>query len=166
METFVFALTIVFMVVGLVGCILPVIPGNIVIGLTALTYAWQTDFESISVLATVILVLVSLAAGTSEIWLPLLGAKSGGASTRSIIFGIVGAILGFFVGAPFLGIGGLFGGLIGYFAGIVVSEYMRLQELGPALKAGVSGIFSWGVTQVLQFIVGLITVIAFFVMIT
>lgn len=150
----VLTLTILIMLVGVIGCLIPVIPGNVLIGLATIGFTWWNGFEMIGIFPTILLVLISLVGATSEIWMPLLGAKSTGASGWSIAAGIIGATVGFIIGALFLGIGGLIGGLVGYFLGIFVTEYARLKDTWLAAKAGFGGIVGWGVTTVIQFLTG------------
>lgn len=158
----VLAITILIMIVGVIGCLIPVIPGNVLIGLATIGFPWWNGFEMIGLFPTILLVLISLVGATSEIWMPMLGAKSTGASGWSIAAGIVGATVGFIIGAFFLGIGGLIGGLLGYFLGIFITEYARLKDTWQAAKAGVGGVVGWGVTTVIQFITGF-TVFAVFI---
>lgn len=161
MVQIVLAFTIFVMLVGVIGCLIPVVPGNVLIGLATIGFAWWNDFEMVGIPGTVILVLISLVGATSEIWMPLLGAKSTGASGWAIAAGIVGATVGFILGAFFLGIGGLIGGLLGYFLGIFLVEYSRLQDTWQAAKAGIGGVVGWGVTTIIQFITGIIVFVAF-----
>ncbi|MFT5194000.1 MAG: hypothetical protein ACI9EW_001954 [Cellvibrionaceae bacterium] len=161
MLSIVLALTILIMLFGLVGCLIPVIPGNVLIGLATFGFAWWNDFQMIGIFPTILLVSISLFGATSEIWMPLLGAKSSGASGWSIAAGIVGSTIGFVIGAFFLGIGGLIGGLVGYFLGIFITEYARLKDTWKAAKAGFGGILGWGVTTIIQFVTGLVSFAVF-----
>lgn len=163
METFSLILTIIMLLVGLIGSVLPVIPGNILIGLSVLGYAWTGDFTNIGLGATLFIVVISLVGGTADIWMPLLGAKGGGASTAAILAGILGATAGFIVGFFFLGIGSLIGALIGYFLGIVLTEYSIVNDWGLAFRAGLTGVVSWGLTSVVQLIFAIVSLIIFFI---
>ncbi len=161
MFSVVVGLTILIMVVGVIGCLIPVVPGNVLIGLSAVGFAWWNNFELIGVFPTVILVLVSLVGATSDIWMPMLGAKSTGASGKAILGGIGGATIGFILGAFVLGIGALIGALLGYFLGIFAVEYNRVKDTWQAAKAGIGGVVGWGITTVVQFLTGLGVFIAF-----
>lgn len=161
MVQLVLGFTILVMLVGVVGCLIPAVPGNVLIGLATVGFAWWNNFEMISITATVLLVVVSLVGATSEIWMPMLGAKSTGASGWAIAAGIAGATVGFILGAFFLGIGGLIGGLLGYFLGIFLVEYSRLKDTWQAAKAGIGGVIGWGITTVIQFITGITVFVGF-----
>lgn len=136
-------IVILAFVVGLMGAILPVIPGLTVIWLGALYYAAViVGFDTFSPWVFVLLTFVGLVAGTWEDWLAALGAKTTGASWRTLIVGFIGAILGtFFLPIP------LVGTIVGYAAGLVLSEYVRLGELRPAhYKSAFGGVVGWGVS--------------------
>ncbi len=153
--------TILIMLVGVIGCLIPVVPGNVLIGLSVVGFAWWNNFEQIGILVTVLLVLVSLVGATSDIWMPMLGAKSTGASGKAILGGIAGATIGFILGAFVLGIGALIGSLVGYFLGIFAVEYGRVKDTWQAAKAGIGGVVGWGITTVVQFLTGLGVFVAF-----
>ena len=161
MYQLVLGLSIVVMIIGIIGCLIPVIPGNVLIGLATFGFAYWNEFQQVGIGATVVLIVISLVGATSDIWMPMLGAKSTGASGWAIAAGIVGATIGFILGAFFLGIGGLIGGLLGYFLGIFLVEYARIKDSWQAAKAGLGGVVGWGVTTIIQFLTGLIAVVLF-----
>ena len=161
MSTLVVVILVFFMLVGIVGSLLPLIPGNLLIGLSILLYAWYDGLETISLFATTILVLLSIAAGTADFWLPLVGAKTGGASLKTILFGLGGAIIGFIAGSVIPVFGSLIGSLAGYVGGIMLSAYQEHKDWNLALKASLSGLAGWGLATVLQVVVAIITFVAF-----
>ncbi len=44
---------------------------------------------------------------------------------------------------------------MGYAAGLVLSEYVRLGDLRPALKSAFGGMVGWGISTVFEFVGGL-----------
>ncbi|HMT21296.1 MAG TPA: DUF456 domain-containing protein [Promineifilum sp.] len=142
-------------VVGLVGTILPIIPGLIIIWLAALYYAAViVGFDVFSPWVFVLITLISLAAGTSNIWLAALGARTTGASWRTLVIGFIGAIAGtFLLPIP------LVGTIVGYAAGLVLAEYARLRELQPAIKAALGGVVGLGVSTIVEFIGALLMIL-------
>jgi uncharacterized protein YqgC (DUF456 family) len=134
-------------VVGLLGTFLPVIPGLIVIWLAALYYAAViVGFDVFSPWVFALITIIALVAGTSNIWLAALGAKTTGASWRTLIVGFLGAILGtFFLPIP------LVGTIVGYAAGLILSEYVRQGALRPALKSAFGGMVGWGISTAFEF---------------
>lgn len=142
-------------VVGLLGTVLPVIPGLIIVWLAALYYAAVVvGFDVFSPWVFALITLIGLVAGTSNIWLAALGAKTTGASWRTLVVGFVGAILGtFFLPIP------LVGTVVGYAAGLVLSEYVRQGEWRPAVKSAFGGMVGWGVSTIFEFIGGLVMIL-------
>ncbi len=132
--------------IGLFGTILPVIPGLIIIWLGALFYAgWLVGFDEFSPWVFALITLIAFVAGTSNIWLAALGAKTTGATWRTLIIGFIGAIAGtFLIPIP------LVGTVVGYAGGLILSEYVRLGELRPAIKAAFGGVVGWGVSTVVE----------------
>lgn len=140
------SIVILAFVVGLFGTILPIIPGLIIIWLGALFYAAAVvGFDVFSPWVFVLITLVGLVTGTSNIWLAALGARTTGATWRTLVVGFIGAILGtFLLPVP------LVGTIVGYAAGLILSEYVRLGELRPAMKAAFGGVVGWGVSSAVE----------------
>lgn len=148
-------IVILAFVVGLFGTVLPVIPGLIIIWLAALFYAGAlVGFDVFSPWVFVLITLIGLAAGTSNIWLAAMGAKTTGASWRTLIVGFVGAIAGtFLIPIP------LVGTIVGYMAGLLLSEYVRLNELRPAMKAAFGGLVGYGVSTAVELVGGIMMIL-------
>jgi uncharacterized protein len=163
LEALLFGITVAFMLLGIAGIIIPILPGMVLIWLSALVYAVIEGFAAVDWITFGVITIIALVAGTSEIWLPLLGAKTTGASRRSLVLGALGGILGFFfLGAFFPIIGSLFGGVIGYSLGILLGQYHKYRDWGLAIRAGLGGLAGWGVSTAIQLGAGLI-IIAIFV---
>jgi uncharacterized protein YqgC (DUF456 family) len=148
-ESITFGLIVVFIILGIIGIIIPLIPGILLIWLAVLTYVWAYGMETIGWANFIIITLIALVAGTSDLWMSLLGAKKGGASGRSFLFGGIGAIVGSFI-IP------LVGTIIGYAVGILLGEYQKRGDWNEALRASVGGVAGWGVATAVQFGAGLI----------
>lgn len=133
--------------VGLFGTILPIIPGLIIIWLATIYYAAVVvGFSEFSPWIFALITIIGLVAGTSNIWLAGLGARKTGASWRTLGVGFIGAIAGtFLLPIP------LVGTIVGYAAGLILSEYIRLGQLRPAMKAAFGGVVGWGVSTVVEF---------------
>jgi hypothetical protein len=142
------------MILGLVGIIVPLLPGSLLIWLAALVYVIVTGFSSLSLPAFLVITLIALVTGTADLWLPLLGAQKGGASKRSLVFGVAGAIIGTFI-APLLGT------IIGYAVGILLGEYHKRGDWNAAFKASLGGVAGWGVATAVQLGGGLLMIAIF-----
>src|ERR687894_696366 len=124
------ALTIVLMVVGLLGSVLPGLPGVTLIFLSALLYATLTDFRTVGVAILAVLFVFAAIAFVADFVATSYGARRFGASNWGTVGGAVGGIAGALIGLLFLGIGSLFGLILGTIAGVFIGEYLRRQRQG------------------------------------
>src|SRR6266545_760727 len=85
----VFFTALLIMLIGLIGCAVPAMPGLPIIWLGALFFAWQTDFQIIGWPMLALLFILMAAGATSGIWLSALGARKGGASIWSSALGLL-----------------------------------------------------------------------------
>ncbi|MDY0040071.1 MAG: DUF456 domain-containing protein [Desulforhabdus sp.] len=145
---------ILFMLVGLVGAFIPLMPGPVLVWLAALVYALATKFTVVGPISFAVITIIALIAVSADLWMSVLGAKSLGASGRSILWGIGGALIGF----VFLN---LLGALIGYGLGILYHEYRRHNNWNAALKAGLGGLAGWGLSTAVQVGGSLLIIIIF-----
>ena len=119
---------------GLVGTILPALPGLPLVFGGMLLAAWAGGFEQIGVATIVVLGVLTLFSLAIDFWATALGARRVGASRKAII----GAVIGTF-GGLFFGPIGLF---VGPFAGALAGELLhgrRLDQpgIGQATRVGV-----------------------------
>jgi len=121
-------LTLVVMLVGLAGSVLPGLPGVPLIFLSALVYAYLTDFAFVGVGILLLLGLLALLAFVSDFLATTYGVRRFGASNWGTVGGAVGGIVGALVGALFLGIGAVFGLLLGTIGGVFLGEYLRRRR--------------------------------------
>ena len=151
LQALLFGAAVAFILVGLVGVIVPILPGVLLIWLTVLAYAIVEGFNSIDWVTFVVITLIALVTGTADIWMALFGSKSGGASFLSMVYGVIGAVIGFFVlGAIAPLVGSLFGGILGYSAGVLLGQYQKQRDWNLALKASLGGLAGWGIATVIQ----------------
>ncbi len=122
--------TLLVMVLGLLGSILPGLPGVPLIFAAALVYAYATDFAFVSIPVVVILGLFALLAFAADLIGTTYGARRFGASNWGTIGGAIGGLIGTLVGALFFGFGALFGLLAGTIIGVFVGEYLRRNRRG------------------------------------
>ncbi len=130
-EILIFGVAILIMIIGLIGTVLPVIPGALLIFLTALVYALLTDFKEIT---SDILIILLIITGVTYLldWLATtFGIKKMGGS----YWGVCGAFLGMIIGLLIPGVG-IVGFIVGAFVGAFLFELMIGKTTQKALKAG------------------------------
>jgi uncharacterized protein len=125
-------ITLVVMLVGLLGSVLPGLPGVPLIFPSALVYAYVTDFEVVGALVLVLLGLFALLAFVVDFVSTAYGARRFGASNWGTAGGAIGGLVGALVGALFFGVGALFGLLAGTIGGVFVGEYLRRRRPTPS----------------------------------
>ena len=130
MESPLLALTLVLMFVGLLGSVLPGLPGVTLIFLSALVYAIITDFRTVGAAILVILFIFAAIAFVADFVATSYGARRFGASNWGTVGGAVGGIAGALIGLLFLGIGSLFGLILGTIAGVFLGEYLKRTRQG------------------------------------
>lgn len=121
-------LSVILTLGGLVGLLLPMLPGAPLLFLGLLCGAWAENFQYVGVWT--LLALAALAGLTYlvEFAASLLGVKKYGGSRRAMIGAAVGGLVGLFFGIP--------GILLGPFAGAVIGELSLQRTLDEAGRAG------------------------------
>lgn len=126
---FLYILSAVLILVGLLGTVLPVLPGIPVAFAGMWLAAWVGNYQEISVLTLVILGVLTLISIGVDILASALGAQRAGASKMAI----VGAAIGSLVGMLFFNLPGL---IIGPFVGVLVVETSKGKSVREASKIG------------------------------
>ncbi len=119
--------------IGLLGTVLPVLPGIPLAFVGMLLAAWVGDFTKISLITVIVLGLLTAASVAVDFFASLIGAKRAGASKLAMLGGALGGLIGFLV----LNIVGL---IIGPFIGVVAVEMFRGKS---AREAGKIGLGTW-----------------------
>jgi uncharacterized protein len=168
------ALTIVLMLVGLIGSVVPGLPGVTLIFLSALLYAILTDFQTVGTVVIVILFVLAALAFLIDFFATSYGARRFGASNWGTVGGAIGGIVGALAGLLLAGIGSLFGLIAGTIAGVFIGEYLRRQRHGDeevqqaqeadwrrASRAAGGVIVGYLASAIVQGLLGLASVIIF-----
>jgi len=139
----------IVVLVGLIGTVVPGIPGTILIFLGALLYALMEGFEAVGWPTLAVLGLLTLVATTADIWATSVGARLGGASGWSVVGGMVGGFVGLLVFT-------LPGAILGALFGVLAVEILRVKDWRKALKAGGGWAVGWILATMLQVTIGLV----------
>jgi len=115
--------------VGIVGTVLPALPGAVLVFAGLLLAAWADGFAHVG--AGTLVGVGALAALTYAVDFAAtaLGARKLGASRRALVGAALGALVGLFFGLP--------GVLLGPFIGAVLGELSERRDLRQAGRAGV-----------------------------
>jgi hypothetical protein len=141
------------MLVGLVGTIIPLVPGSILIlGGAMIGYFF---LQVVGWPTLVVLAVFMLLAQALDIVSGSLGAKWFGATRWGAIGGILGAIVGLF-----FGIVGIF---VGPLIGAVIGEILGGKGILPAGKSGWGTVVGTTAGMIGNFLIGLVMVLWFLV---
>ena len=127
MEYLLLSLAIVLLIVGILGCLVPVLPGPPLSygGLIILHFSEFAEFSSnLLIILGVIAGLVSVL----DYFVPIWGTKKFGGSKYGTRGATVGLIIGLFFGP--------FGLILGPFLGAVIGEMMFKDDFKYAMRAG------------------------------
>ncbi len=122
------AIAVILIVVGVVGTVLPAMPGAVLVFAGILLAAWVDDFTRIGPWTLVLLGLITIASYAVDWVSSAIGVKRSGASGRAVAGASLGALFGLFLGLPGL--------IIGPFAGAVLAELTVRRDLRGAGRAG------------------------------
>jgi uncharacterized protein YqgC (DUF456 family) len=127
-----YAAAILLIVIGLLGTVLPALPGTPLVFVGFLLIAWADNFTHVSTGMMILLGILTAAAVLVDVVAGAVGAKRAGASPYAVLGAALGTILGVFTG--FVGL------LFLPFVGAVLGELFARQDL---LQAGRAGIATW-----------------------
>lgn len=128
--TLLWFVAITLIVVGVIGTVMPGVPGVMAVFGGMLLAAWIDGFTRIGTVTLVVLGVLTALAFVADIVGGLLGAKRVGASRLALLGAAIGTLAAF----PF----GIFGLIIGPFAGAVAGEFMAQQRLDAAARVGLA----------------------------
>ncbi len=138
--------------IGVVGAVLPMLPGPGLVWVGAFLLAWADGFHTIGYGTLALLLALALLAGVMQWLASTLGARAQGASWLGVLFGFLGAVLGLLFG----NIPGL---VIGAVLGVFLAEWVfRRKDWRDALKGSVAYVIGYFLGAVGQVLITLIMV--------
>jgi len=140
------------------------LPGLWVMILGLLGYGWFTDFHTVGLWTTALVLALALLGELIETWLGFRFARKYGASKRAAWGALIGGLVGAVVGVPVPVIGSVIGAFVGSFAGAAVFEYTMSAHPGTAVAAGWGAVLGRAAAAAakiaLGIVIGVISVIA------
>lgn len=128
MTTILWFVAIMLVVVGIIGVVVPAVPGTVAVFLGLLLAAWADNFTKVEWQTLVVLGVLTLASFGVDFYTTNLATRTVGASRLAL----VGAAVGVFVGLFF----GVVGVIIGPFLGAFLGELIVRKDVKQAGKAG------------------------------
>lgn len=143
-DVLIFVLAFLLLVAGIVGCVLPILPGTPLSygGLLLLQFTGRADFSTAQLIAWLIIVIVLQ---VTDYITPLLGSKYGGGTD----FGNRGCMAGTILGLFFMP----WGIILGPFLGAVAGEMLGGNDLPHAIRAGIGSLLGFLLGTLLKVVV-------------
>lgn len=132
MEVLLWIIAVVLVIAGLIGIVLPGLPGTLLVFLGLVAGAWAGHFQKVGWITLAVIGILGLVSAGIDLLATTLGVKKMGATRWALLGAGVGAVIGFFFGVP--------GILLGPFLGAFVVELLVGRD--PA-KAGKAGLGVW-----------------------
>jgi hypothetical protein len=130
-----YILAVVFMLVGLIAAVLPILPGPVLIWLGALTWAWAGKFEQVGWTTLIILAVIGVVAMTSDIVASLASGKKAGLSWHFTAAAIAGGLFGGILLSVLPILGTIGGAILGSLCGVMLMQYHRTHDWAQARQA-------------------------------
>lgn len=148
--------TLIFMV-GLVGSLLPVVPGSFIVWLGVIMHRlWMGADASVTWKIVILTGILTLFGQIVDFLMGIWGARKFGASWKGAVGAFVGAFVGFFVPPP------LFWLIVGPIAGAVVGELAAGRTFREGGKAGVGTVVGGIIAFALKFGISMCVIALFF----
>jgi uncharacterized protein YqgC (DUF456 family) len=148
MDVVLWAVAVILVGVGIVGIVLPALPGTILIFAGLLVGAWADDFMRVGPLMLVLIAIIGIATYGVDFVASALGAKHLGASKRAMAGAALGTVLGLFLGLPGIIAGPFLGAIAGELT--VHRDWKRVGKAG--LAAWIGFVIGTGVKVALAFL--------------
>ena len=123
---FLWVFSVVLVLVGLAGTVLPLLPDTLLVWAGVLLGAWIDDFTRVSALTVVFITLLAALAWALDFVAGLMGAKRVGAAKLALVGAAVGTVVGIFMGL----VGVLFMPLVG----AAIGQYWAQRDQQRAAK--------------------------------
>lgn len=128
MNSLLWILAILLVIIGLVGVVVPALPGPVLVYAGLFLAAWIDGFEKVGWLSLAVLGVLTALTFLADVAATGAGAKKAGASRQAVIGAAIGTLVGMF-----FGIVGLF---IGPFIGAAAGELLADRDLIKAGRVG------------------------------
>lgn len=144
--------TLVVMVLGLAGTVIPVLPGLAIIWVAGIASMALAGWTGGAWVVTVLMTLCLVGATAAKLALPVRAGRVAGAPRSSLLLAAAAGLVGFFV-IPVVGF------VIGGITGLYLAERARLSDGAAAWRTTRSVVYNVGVAALIELVAG-VTMIA------
>lgn len=146
---------VIFLLIGIIGCIVPIIPGPILSYISLLILQLKEEPPFTARFLT-IWALITIAVTILDYIVPVYGTKKLGGTKKGIWGATIGLFLGIFFFPPF-------GIIIGPFLGAFIGELIAGKDSKIALKSGFGSFLGFVAGTLMKLIISVIIAYHFFV---
>ncbi len=160
-----------FVLVAFAGLISHVFgfPGNFIILADSILFGWYGGFKEVTITVLAVLLVLALLGELVEFVLGIVGAKKYKSSNKAIVGSIVFGIIGGILGIPFFfGMGAVIGAFIGVFVGAFLVEFVLEKNVDRAMKSGwgafvgrLGGTFFKGAIGIAMIVITIVSVLGY-----
>ncbi len=154
-DIFLIALGIVLLILGLIGCIVPFLPGPPLSYIALLMLQLRTE-SPFSAWFLIIMALIVIAITVIDYIVPVWGTKKIGGTKYGMWGSTIGLILGLFIFPPW-------GIIIGPFLGAFVGEIINNQNTNKALKSALGSFLGFVAGTLLKLVTSIVITYYFIV---
>lgn len=158
LNTTAMVITIIVILLGIAGTIVPFIPGVPLIFIAITTYGWYEGFHIITAKYIAVMATLTILSIFVDYLASTLGAKYFGSSKYGIYGALIGTVLGIFIFPP----AGL---LIGPWIGAIVGEMIAGKDLSNAFRTGIGTILGLFSGVAFSLILAIIMLISFLIIV-
>ncbi len=153
-EMVLFSVSLLIMLMGMAGIVIPIIPSIPLVWLGAFIFALCTHFEKITGMLLLVFALLTVFSIVFENLGSVYGAKKFGATRWGIVGSVIGTGVGFYLGGPI-------GLILGPIIGTVIFELIGGKDYRGALKSGLGNFVGFMGGSLIKFFIGLAMIIIF-----
>lgn len=152
----VFGIVQFFMLIGLVGLLIPIFPGLVIMWFSALGYGVVNGFSTTGTILFVIITVLAIVGTLIDNLMMGAGARQGGASWLTILVALVAGVFGTFLYPPI-------GGIIAAPLAVLLLEYFRLRDINQAWLALRGLATGWGLSYFVRLFIGLLMMVLWWI---
>ncbi len=127
LSTLFFLVSYLLIFLGIVGALVPVLPGPLLIWLGAFVWAWADGFVHIGWPTLLVLAVLTIISWGADLGLSFISSRRSGAGWRSIGVSILGGIIGAILLSSVPVVGTFIGAAVGSISALWLMEYRRAQ---------------------------------------
>ncbi len=150
MHALAYVLGFAALAVGIVGVVLPVLPGSVLLVVGAVLIAWADGFTRVGWGTVILSALIGALIWGVDLAAAALGARVAKASKWAVIGAGVGLLVGLFLGLP--------GIILGPAVGAIAFEYLHDPDTRRALRAGTGAFIGFLLGSVVKIALAMVVV--------